>query len=135
MAYKIEQIGIISEADVAKLANAGVTTTDEILQKCAKAKGRTLMAEATGINRKVILKWTNYADLFRIEGIDSKVCQLLDATGINTLRELRNRVPSHLQPLLEQTNAMKKIVDRVPTLSEVEKLVAQAKTLKTIILY
>lgn len=135
MAYKIDQIEGIGEVYAAKLIEAGVKTTDDLLEKCAKAKGRTLMAEATGISRKLILKWTNHADLMRINGIAGQFAELLEAAGIDTVREFRHRVPANLHPLLVKTNEEKNLCNRVPSLSEVEKMIAQAKELKPLILY
>ena len=66
MAYKIIDIEGIGDVYAAKLNEAGVKTTDDLLDNCATRAGRRKVAEATGISEKLILKWTNHADLFRI---------------------------------------------------------------------
>ena len=78
---------------------------------------------------KLILRWTNHADLFRIKGVGPQFAELLEAAGVDTVKELRNRVPENLQPKLEEVNAEKHLVRRVPALKEVIKMIAQAKEL------
>ena len=45
MSYKIEQIEGIGAAYAAKLAAAGIKTTDDLLAKCAAKKGRVQIAQ------------------------------------------------------------------------------------------
>ena len=49
-----------------KLVAAGVTTTDALLDRAAKATGRRDLAAATGISASQLLEWVNRADLARI---------------------------------------------------------------------
>jgi hypothetical protein len=44
-------------------------------------------------------------------------------------------VPANLQPKLEEVNAEKNLVRRVPSLKEVEKMIAQAKELEPMMEY
>ena len=135
MGYKIEQIEGIGAAYAEKLNAAGVKTTEDLLEKCASRKGRLAIAEETGISAKLILKWTNHADLFRINGIAGQFAELLEAAGVDTVKEFRHRVPANLQPKLEAVNAEKNLCNRVPSLPELEKMIAQAKELEPIITY
>ena len=98
MAYKIEQIEGVGEVYAQKLIANGVKTTEDLLAKCATKKGREKMAEATGITEKLILKWTNHADLFRVNGIAGQFAELLEAAGVDTVKEFRHRVAANLQP-------------------------------------
>ena len=84
MGYKIEQIEGIGAVYAEKLQAAGVKTTEDLLEKCAAKKGRIALAEETGISEKLILKWTNHADLFRINGIAGQFAELLEAAGVDT---------------------------------------------------
>ena len=135
MGYKIEQIEGIGAAYAEKLNAAGVKTTEDLLEKCASRKGRLAMAEETGISAKLILKWTNHADLFRINGIAGQFAELLEAAGVDTVKEFRHRVPANLQPKLEAVNAEKNLCNRVPSVTELEKMIAQAKELQPLITY
>lgn len=135
MAYKVEQIEGIGEVYAEKLVAAGIKTTDDILAKCATPKGREQVAEATGISGKLILKWTNHSDLMRINGVAGQFAELLEAAGVDTVKELKHRVPANLQAKMEEVNAEKNLTNRVPSVSEVEKMVAQAKELEAVITY
>ena len=135
MGYKIEQIEGIGTAYAEKLNAAGIKTTEDLLEKCASRKGRLAIAEETGISAKLILKWTNHADLFRINGIAGQFAELLEAAGVDTVKEFRHRVPANLQPKLEAVNAEKNLCNRVPSVTELEKMIAQAKELQPLITY
>jgi predicted flap endonuclease-1-like 5' DNA nuclease len=135
MGYKIEQIEGIGAAYAEKLNAAGIKTTEDLLEKCASRKGRLAIAEETGISAKLILKWTNHADLFRINGIAGQFAELLEAAGVDTVKEFRHRVPANLQPKLEAVNAEKNLCNRVPSVTELEKMIAQTKELQPLITY
>lgn len=135
MAHKIDQIEGVGAVYAEKLIAAGVKTTEELLEKCAAKKGREALAEATGISEKLILRWTNHADLFRIDGIAGQFAELLEAAGVDTVKEFRHRVPENLQPKLVETNEAKHICGRVPSVKELEKMIAQAKELEPMVTY
>ncbi len=135
MAYKIIDIQGVGEAYAEKLIAAGINTPAQLLEKCAAPKGRKELAEQTGIADKLILKWTNHADLFRIHGVGPQFSELLEAAGVDTVKELSHRVPANLVAKMEEVNAEKHLVRRVPALKEVEKMVAEAKTLPATMTY
>ena len=130
MEYKIIDIEGIGDAYAAKLNEAGIKTTDDLLNNCATRAGRRKMAEATGISEKLILRWTNHADLFRIHGVAGQFAELLEAAGVDTIKEFRHRVPANLYAKMEAVNAEKNLVNRVPSVKEIEKMVAQAKEME-----
>lgn len=133
MSYKIEKIEGIGPAYAAKLAEQGIKTTADYLAKAADAKGRKALAEATGISLALILRWANQADLMRITGVGEEFAELLEKAGVDTVKELKMRNPQNLTAAMEAVNAEKKLVRRIPALSEVEKWIEQAKTLEPMI--
>ena len=135
MGYKIIDVEGIGAVYAEKLQAAGVKTTEDLLDKCKCKKGRVAMAEATGISEKLILKWTNHADLFRIKGIAGQFAELLEASGVDTVKEFRHRVPANLQPKLVEVNEAKNLCNRVPSVTELEKMIAQAKELEPLTTY
>ena len=130
MDYKIIDIEGVGDVYAEKLIAAGINKVSELLEKCAAPKGRKALAEATGISETLILKWTNHADLFRINGVGPQFAELLEAAGVDTVKEFRHRVAENLQPKLEETNAAKNICNRVPAVSEIQKMIDQAKELE-----
>ncbi|MBQ6377726.1 MAG: DUF4332 domain-containing protein [Prevotella sp.] len=135
MDYKIIDIEGVGDVYAQKLIAAGINKVSELLEKCAAPKGRKALAEETGISEKLILKWTNHADLFRINGVGPQFAELLEAAGVDTVKEFRHRVAENLQPKLEETNAAKNICNRVPAVSEIQKMIDQAKELEPKVTY
>ncbi len=135
MAYKIDQIEGIGEVYAQKLEAAGISTTDQLLEIAATPKGRKSIAEQTGISEKLILKWANHADLFRIKGVAGQFAELLEAAGVDTVKELRHRVPANLHAKLVEVNDVKNLCNRVPAESEIARMVEQAKELPPVMTY
>ena len=129
MDYKIIDIEGVGDVYAENLMAAGINKVSELLEKCAAPKGRKELAEATGIAEKLILKWTNHADLFRINGVGPQFAELLEAAGVDTVKEFRHRVAENLQPKLVEVNDQKNICNRVPAVVEVQKMIDQAKEL------
>jgi predicted flap endonuclease-1-like 5' DNA nuclease len=126
---KIEEIEGIGATYAKKLADVGIRTMDELLNACATPKQRKDLAEKTGISPKLILEWTNLADLFRIKGVGEQYSDLLEEAGVDTVAELAKRVPENLHAKMLETNTAKNLVKRPPTLSNVKDWVEQAKSL------
>lgn len=135
MAYKIEEIEGIGGAYARKLEAAGVKTTEDLLDKAALKKGRAALAEETGISEKLILKWANHADLFRIKGVAGQFAELLEAAGVDTFKELRHRVAANLHERLVEVNDAKNLCNRVPAVSEIERMIEQAKEIAPVMTY
>ena len=129
MNYKIAEIEGVGDAYAAKLVAAGVKTTGALLKAGAKPAGRKKLAVDTGIPEKMILKWCNLADLMRISGIGKQFSELLEAAGVDTVKELKNRKPDNLAAKMKEVNDEKKLSRTSPAVSVVEGWVAQAKEL------
>jgi predicted flap endonuclease-1-like 5' DNA nuclease len=131
MAYKLIEIKGIGEVYAAKLEEKfGMKTVEQLLEAGAAAKGRETIASETGIAPAHILRWVNMADMFRLKGVAEDFSDLLEASGVDTVKELRNRVPANLHAKMTEVNAEKNIAGRTPRLDEVEAWVAQAKELE-----
>jgi len=135
MAKSISAIEGIGPAYAAKLNSVGIRSVEALLQRACTPKGRKELAEATGIDSKRILEWTNMADLFRIKGISSQYAELLEAAGVDTVKELRNRNAENLYNKMREVNAEKKLVRQTPSLNQVKGFVEQAKQLEPMISY
>lgn len=135
MAYKIIDIEGVGEVYASKFEAAGINTVDDLLAACASAKGRKDMAEKTEISEKLILRWTNHADLFRIKGVGPQFAELLEAAGVDTVKEFRHRVAANLHAKMEEVNAAKNLVNRVPSETELQKMIDQAKEMEPMVTY
>ena len=133
--YKIEEIEGIGPVMGEKLREAGVNTTDKLLESTQTPKQRKELAEATGISPKLILRFANMADLFRINGVGQEYAELLEAAGVDTVPELAQRNAENLTAKMEEVNEEKKLVKRTPSLTSVEKWVEEAKSLPRVLTY
>jgi len=125
----------VGDVYAGKLKAAGVATVEALLEKGATPKGREDLAEATGISHKLILEWVNHADLYRIKGVAQEYSDLLEEAGVDTVVELSKRNAEHLLAKLQEVNAEKKLVRRLPVLSQVANWIEQAKALPRVITY
>lgn len=126
---KIEEIEGIGPAFSEKLRGAGINDTDKLLELCCTKKGRAEAAEKTGISESQILKWANMADLFRINGVGPEYAELLEAAGVDTVKELRHRNAENLAAKCAEVNEQKKLTRSVPSEKVVTGWVEQAKEL------
>lgn len=133
--YKIEEIEGIGPVMGEKLRNAGVNTTDKLLQATLSKQQRKELAEQTGISDALILKFANMADLFRINGVGQEYAELLEAAGVDTVVELSNRKAENLCKKMEEVNEEKKLTRRTPPLASVEQWVEEAKVLPRALTY
>lgn len=126
MDYKIDEIEGIGPVYGEKLKVAGINSVANLLEKCAGKKGRVALAYETGIDEKLILKWTNHADLFRINGIGPQFSELLEEAGVDTVKELRTRNAENLYAKIQEVNGAKKLVRRLPSLDQLTKMIEEA---------
>jgi len=117
------------------LKGVGINTLLDLLRHGATPKGRAEVAEKSGISHKLILEWVNHIDLYRIKGVGSEYADLLEEGGVDTVVELATRNPANLHEKLVAVNEEKRLVRRVPVLSQVQEWVGQAKELRRVIHY
>ena len=83
----------------------------------------------TGFSEKIILEWVNRADMFRIRGVGSQYSDLLEAAGVDTVRELAMRKADTLMESFVKVNAEKNKVNKLPGLRKVKTWIQIAKSL------
>lgn len=132
---KLTDIKGMDEASAEKLKAAGATTQESFLEVCGDKKGRKEVAATTGIDEKDLLGWLNRADLSRIKGVSTQYGDLLECAGVDTVPELAQRNGANLHTKIVEINDDKKLVEKMPTASQVEDWVAQAKDLPRAIHY
>ena len=125
----------IGETYAQTLKEAGILTTEALLEQGSSPAGRKEIAEKTGLSGKLILRWVNMADLFRIKGVGEEYADLLEAAGVDTVPELAQRKPDNLYQKMVEVNQAKKLVRQVPGQVQVKEWVEQAKQLPRRITY
>ncbi|TAG99993.1 MAG: DUF4332 domain-containing protein [Sphingobacteriales bacterium] len=129
MAYNVIDIEGIGPTYAEKLAASGIKTTSDLLEKGGSKSGRSHIATATGIPESLILTWVNHADLFRIKGIAGQFSELLEAAGVDTVKEFATRNAENLHKKLVDTNQQFGLSGKVPAVESLQEMIDQAKTL------
>jgi predicted flap endonuclease-1-like 5' DNA nuclease len=135
--YAIKEIEGIGEAYASKFQEAGIKTVADLLERGKTPKGRKDLAAATGLDEKLILKWVNMSDLFRVKGIGPEYSELLEKAGVDTVKELKHRVPENLHAKLEEVNTSspRPLVRALPSLKAVQSWIEAAKHLEPMVTY
>ena len=135
MGKAIQMIEGIGPSYQEKLTQAGVKTVETLLEKGATPTGRKEIATTSGIGEGVILDWVNMADLFRINGVAGQFAELLKASGVDTVKELRTRNAENLHQKLTEVNAEKNLTKVVPNLDKITDFITQANSLDPMVKY
>jgi predicted flap endonuclease-1-like 5' DNA nuclease len=129
----IDAIEGIGHRYATKLRKAKVRTTEALLKAGATRKGRKDLAEAAGLTEDQLLEWVNRADLMRVRGVGEEYSDLLEAAGVDTVKELRRRNAANLLAAMVDVNTKRRLVRRLPTQSMVERWIAHAKELDPVV--
>ncbi|MBI5158467.1 MAG: DUF4332 domain-containing protein [Acidimicrobiia bacterium] len=131
----IDVIEGIGPTFATRLRKSKVRTTEALLKKGATRADRKRLALASGLTEHQILEWVNRADLMRVKGIGEEYSDLLEAAGVDTVKELKTRKPGVLHAKLVEVNTQKRLVRRLPTEAMVASWVAAAAKLPAVVTY
>ena len=131
----IDTIEGLNHKQATRLRKARIRTTEALLKTAATRRGRRELATATSLPERSILEWVNRADLMRVHGVGEEYSDLLEAAGVDTIKELRRRNPRNLLGTMVEVNNKKRLVRRLPTETMVGRWVDHAKTLDPIVKY
>ncbi len=131
--YEIEEVEGIGKNYGKKLREMGISTTEQLLNKCYNMDGRIEVAEQIGIEDFVIHKWASMCDLMRLSGVEGQFSELMAYAGIDSVQELSQQSANTLHSKLAASNEAQNRVKTIPDESSLEMMINQAKTLNTII--
>jgi predicted flap endonuclease-1-like 5' DNA nuclease len=135
MSYPITDIEGIGPANAERLKSLRIRTTSRLLEAAKSPRGRKALAQKTGVEASRILKWANMADMMRIKGVGEEYSELLEAAGVDTVRELKYRNPKKLAEAMASANTKRKLVRLLPSEKAITKWIAEAKSLPMKITY
>ena len=135
MSYPVLKIEGIGPKYAKKLNAIGVATTAKLLDRAKDPKGRKQLAAESDIDDGLILKWANMSDLMRIKGVAGQWAELLLASGVDTVKELRNRNAANLAKKMEEVNAEKNLTNGEISEKRVTAWVEEAKGMDPILSY
>jgi predicted flap endonuclease-1-like 5' DNA nuclease len=135
MSYAIMDINGIGPLLADKLKKVGIRTTAKLLEAAKSAKGRKTLAARIGVDEKTILRWANLADRMRIKGVGEDYAKLLQAVGVDTVKELKYRNVAKLASAMRDANKKNKLVRLLPSERRVQRWIDHAKQLPLKITY
>jgi hypothetical protein len=135
MSYPIADLERIAPGVAAMLKSVGIRTTGKLLEKAKDPKGRKILAEKIRVDEKCILRWANMADRMRIKGVGKENAELLEAAGVDTVKELKYRNPRNLAKAMADANVKRKLVQLLPSEKAVVRWIEHAKRLQLKITY
>jgi predicted flap endonuclease-1-like 5' DNA nuclease len=135
MSRSIEDLKTIGPGVAASFKSAGIRSTGKLLRVAKDPKGRKALAARTGLDEKCILRSANMADRMRIKGIGEDYAVLLEAAGVDTVRELKYRNPRNLAKAMADANTKRKLVQLLPSEKAIERWIEYAKRLDLVISY
>ena len=132
---KLAEIEGIGDVYSQKLEEGGIASIEQLLEAGREKKGRQEIASKCDISEKLVLNWVNRADLARVKGVSTQYADLLECAGVDTVPELAQRNAENLHAAMTKVNDEKNLVRQVPSQSQVEDWVKQAKELPRAINY
>jgi predicted flap endonuclease-1-like 5' DNA nuclease len=135
MSYAIMDIKGIGPLMAEKLKKVGIRRTSKLLETAKSAKGRKELAGKIGVDEKTILRWANLADRMRIKGVGEDYAKLLQAVGVDTVKELKYRNVAKLASAMREANQKTKLVRLLPSERRVQRWIDHAKQLPLKITY
>lgn len=135
MTYSLLDIDGIGQDMAAKLKTVGIRTSDRFLEAAKDVKGRKVLARQIGVDERTILKWANLVDRMRIKGVGEEYSELLEAAGVDTVKELKYRNVGNLAKALAEANRKKRLVRVLPSEKRVKRWIESAKELPLKITY
>ncbi len=131
----LNQLKGMTEELAKALKAQGVTHSDGLLEAAKGPKERKALAKQVGAREREILELANRADLSRVKGVAGVFSDLLERAGVDTVKELATRRPDNLHAKIAEVNQAEGLTKRLPTASEVQEWVAQAKELPKVLSY
>lgn len=128
MGYDILDVEEIGPDYAHKLSEVKIRSTDDFLFRCGSKPERLSISKITGIAEKNLRSWANMADLMRINGIGPQYSGLLDAAGVDSIRELRNRQAALLAERLREENRKARLVRATPPVSLIVRWIQEAES-------
>lgn len=135
MTYPITDIDGIDGEAAAILRTVEIRSTGRLLEAARTVRGRKMLAIKTGFDEKQLLCWANVADRMRVKGIRKEYAELLQAAGVDTVKDLKYRNPGNLAKAMAEANRKRKMVSMLPSQKVVGNWIKNAKTLELMIRY
>ncbi|NNE08781.1 MAG: DUF4332 domain-containing protein [Gemmatimonadetes bacterium] len=130
MGYDILEVEGIGPDNACKLGEVEIRSTDDFLFRCGSKPARVNVSKRTGIAEKNLRRWANMADLMRINGIGPQYSELLEAAGVDSIHELRERQADRLAEMMKRANRKARLVRATPPVSLIVRWIQEAESME-----
>jgi predicted flap endonuclease-1-like 5' DNA nuclease len=135
MSLTLGELRGINDAVLNALKGQGISDSYSLLEATKTPSDRKALASASGVDATTILELANRADLARIKGIGRVYSDLMEEAGVDTVKELAERVPKNLHAKLIQINSVRQFTQRPPSVEQIGDFIEQAKSLTYMLEY
>jgi predicted flap endonuclease-1-like 5' DNA nuclease len=125
--YYLTDLGRFETGQVVKFRDAGVQTTEQVLEASLTPKARKLLATKVGLSEAEVLGLARDCELMQINGVGPKAAGLLRAAGVKHVKDLAGRKADKLLPLLTEANKQQGLTETNPSLDLVQYWIEEAK--------
>lgn len=129
MPDRIHDIKGMSPEHAGTLEQQGIRNTDHLREQTKTPQQRRDLAKKTGISEQQLTEYMNRGDLMRLKGVGTEMANLLEEVGVDSVKELRHRRAENLHQRMQDVNGEKHIVQRPPTLAQVQQWIEEAKSM------
>lgn len=119
MTYKMSEFQSIEPGQIAKLHEAGIDTTDDMMRIWADQPKRAALVEKSGITLEQFTSMASMARLARVKNVGPTFVAVLLAAGIDGPKSLFEHTPDALVKRLGEVVIEKKLTSPAPTLEQV----------------
>lgn len=118
--YRLDELGVFSEAQRDALSALGVETTEGYLERTLDSAMRSELSAQTGISELEVLVFARVCELLQIEGVGPRAAQLLRAAGVEGAMDLASRNAEELAAAAAAVNAVEALTGVNPTVENVQ---------------
>jgi predicted flap endonuclease-1-like 5' DNA nuclease len=129
MTHKISEIKGLDPKVATKLQQAHIDTVDDLVKHAQTPHQRAELAQQLGVPPSQFTGWLNRANLMRLKGVGTEMANLLEDSGVDSVKELQHRKAEMLVTKLKETNDAKHITSHAPSQTQVQEWIEEARTL------
>ncbi|MFW9772329.1 MAG: DUF4332 domain-containing protein [Candidatus Thorarchaeota archaeon] len=116
----------LEEKHAKLLKKEGIMTVEDLIPLSPNQIRK--LARKIGVTINLLDTWQEHADLMRIEGIDPKIANVLNLSGVDSVKEFARR---NAKSILEKLKQLKKensnLLTKIPSQKEIESWISKAK--------
>lgn len=130
--WPLDQLPGLSQEDLAKLADCGISTTLQLLQNTQTMAEKQALATKLQVHIQHLNKWIALADLARVPSVGCHYCGVLLHAGVSSPIYLKQMsIPRLRQQVLKLQVATLQRQDLCPSFDEVSGWIRDARSLST----